>query len=494
MQAYKQLEKIFADLSHLEHLGAMANWDEAVMMPIGGGTARAEALAALQRLQHEKLTENKVKDLLHAAQSEKLTDLWQRSNLNWMQRAYDNASCLPSELVEQLSHARSSCEQVWRIDRAQNNWSHFLPYLEKVVALVRTSARMRAEKFNKAPYDVLIDDFSEGITSKFIDPIFAKLKAVLPNLINEIIEHQKSSPLAEFKGPFAIAQQKELGLRLMQAIGFNFDHGRLDVSHHPFCGGVPQDVRLTTRYSEQEFITSAMGVCHETGHARYEQNLPRDWINQPVGRVHSMTLHESQSLLIEMQVCRSPEFMHFLAPLINQYFGEHKNFTAENLYRHYTHVKKQFIRVDADEVTYPLHVIARYEIEKALIGGEIECRDLPDIWAEKMSAYLGLDTKNNFKDGVMQDVHWPSGAFGYFPAYTLGSLTGAQLFAHAKKTFPDVLTRIKHGDFSHLYNWLIPNFQAHASSLSFDDLMKVSTGETLNPEYFLNHINTRYLD
>ena len=282
---------------------------------------------------------------------------------------------------------------------------------------------------------------------KIIDPVFSQLKEVLPKLIQQTIEKQKSEPTIQPKGPFSIEKQKQLGLKLMEAIGFNFNHGRLDVSHHPFCGGVPQDVRITTRYDETEFISSAMAICHETGHARYEQGLPKKWINQPVGHGLGMTVHESQSLLIEMQACRTLEFMNFLSPLVNKQFGNDSAFSPENLLRLYTRVKPGTIRVDADEMTYPLHIILRYELEKQLIEGDMSITDLPDAWDAGMKQYLGLSTKDNYRDGVMQDVHWPSGAFGYFPAYTLGSLIAAQLFNAAKKARPDILDQISTGNF-----------------------------------------------
>lgn len=493
MSAYQTLENIFRQLSHLEHLSAMAHWDEATMMPEGGGEARAAALASLQRLSHEKLTDKSVGELLKKARDEKLNSPWQSANLNWMQRIYENANCLPADLVENLANQKSLCEQIWRTARAKNDWLSFLPHLEKVVMLTKESAKIRSQYFGVAPYDLLIDEFSPGINSKIIDPIFARLKSVLPDLIKKIIAKQKSINLVEPKGPFAISQQKELGLALMRTIGFDFNHGRLDVSHHPFCGGVPQDVRITTRYNDREFVSSAMGTCHETGHARYEQNLPKEWISQPVGRIHSMALHESQSLLIEMQACRSQEFMQFMSPLAKNYFGEQPALDNENLYRLYTRVQNGLIRVDADEVTYPLHVILRYEIEKELMSGNIECADLPELWNQKMANYFGLDTRGDFKNGVMQDVHWPSGAFGYFPAYTLGSLIAAQLFAAAKKADPSVLTKLSSGNFEALYNWLIPNFQSHASSLDFSELMLAATGEALNADYFLRHVEQRYL-
>jgi len=494
MNAYKKLESIFEKLAYFEHLGAIIGWDEAVMMPSGGGTIRAKALAALRDFTHETLTSSNVGELIKAAKNEPLTDPWQRANLRWIEKFYRHETCLPAKLVNQLTLSMIRCQQAWRTMRAENNWRDFAPLLDHTLSLVKESANIRSQALDLSPYDVLLDDFIPGIKQQNIDPIFDVLKTSLPALIQKIIEKQKMHPLIKIHGHFPAEQQKQVGLELMQAIGFDFNHGRLDVSHHPFCGGDPEDVRITTRYNENEFLSSAMAICHETGHARYEQNLPQKWLRQPVGRIHSMTMHESQSLLIEMQACRSREFMNFLSPLIVRAFGNDEAYSADNLYALCTQVKPGLIRVDADEVTYPLHIVLRYEIEKQLIEGDMTVNDLPDAWNAAMQNYLGLSTKNDYKNGIMQDVHWPSGAFGYFPSYTLGSLTAAQMIASAKNTHPDIPHELNQGNFTSLYKWLISNVHSKASSIDFNQLMHEATGESLDPNYFITHINKKYLD
>ncbi len=493
MSAYQQLEQTFNRISNLNHLQAMTGWDEAVMMPLGGGPARASALATLQGMLHELLIDPKNADLIDQAKQEDLHDSWKHANLNWMEKKYRDATCLPTELVEALTESAMQSEQAWRTLRAENNWKDFAPLFEKTLNLVKESAQIRAEASKLSPYDVLIDEFSPGINQKMIDPIFEQLKKELPALADKVIEKQRHDTVLPAQGPFAIEKQREVGLDLMRAIGFNFDHGRLDVSHHPFCGGVPQDVRITTRYNEREFITAAMGICHETGHAKYEQQLPEQWLHQPVGVALGMTVHESQSLLVEMQACRSHEFMHFMSQLVIQQFGEDDAFSPGNLYKLYTRVNRGFIRVDADEITYPLHIIVRYELEKQLMQNTLQVKDLPDAWDGLMQHYLGLSTKDNFHDGLMQDVHWPSAAFGYFPAYTLGALTGAQLFAHAKTAHPEMMDEFKQGQFFTLMQWLKKNVHSKASSLSFKELIASATGEELNSKYFIEHLHTRYL-
>lgn len=493
MNAYQQLEAIFEKRAYLEHLGAIVGWDEATMMPTGGGNARAKALATLHAITHETLTEPKTGELIEKARSLSLEAPWQQANLQWMQREYDNAIALPTDLVKRLTETRLQCEQAWRMYRAENNWKDFFPLLQKTIQLFKESAQIRADIVKKSPYDVLLDDFNPGLTQADIDPVFEDLKKQLLPLIPEIIEKQRSRNIIPLSGTFPIDKQKSLAKDLMQAIGFDFNHGRLDVSHHPFCGGDPEDVRITTRYTENDFISAIMGVCHETGHARYEQGLPKEWLRQPVGRAHSMTIHESQSLITEMQACRSLEFMNFLSPLIKRYFGDENAFSASNLQMLYTKVNYSFIRVDADEVTYPLHVILRYELEKALIEGNLAVVDLSDAWDSAMRKYLHLSTKDNYKNGVMQDVHWPAGLLGYFPAYTLGSLTAAQLFATAKKQRPEIPSQLAQGNFTSLFDWLGKNVHQKASSVSYQQLMQTATGEPLSPKYFIQHVKSRYL-
>jgi carboxypeptidase Taq len=279
----------------------------------------------------------------------------------------------------------------------------------------------------------------------------------------------------------------------MQAVGFDFNHGRLDTSLHPFCGGVPDDVRITTRYDEDDFMTALMGVLHETGHALYERGLPSDWRLQPVGEARGMALHESQSLLIEMQACRGAEFIGFMAPLAREAFGgEGPAWEVDNLVRVYNRVEPGFIRVDADEVTYPAHVILRYRLEKRLIAGEMELDDLPAAWNAGMEELLGVVPPDD-RLGCLQDIHWYDGAWGYFPTYTLGAIAAAQLFAAAKDAVPDISGAIAKGDFTPLMGWLGENVHALGSSRSGDELLERATGRPLDPAVFKAHLSARYL-
>jgi carboxypeptidase Taq len=294
------------------------------------------------------------------------------------------------------------------------------------------------------------------------------------------------------RGPFPVAAQKALCERVMQLLQFDFDGGRLDVSTHPFTGGVAEDVRLTTRY-EEGFERSLMGTIHETGHARYEQHRPRAWLGQPVSEARSMAIHESQSLSFEMQLGRSRPFMQLLGPLLREHLGAQPAFEPDNLFALYTRVRPDFIRVDADEVTYPAHVIVRYEIERPLIEGEIEVDDIPALWDEKMMALLAVDTRGNFRDGPMQDIHWTDGAIGYFPCYTLGAMYAAQWFATIRARRPSLDEEIARGELSGVFDWLRANIWDVASRFETDELTRRASGGPLDPAHFRAHLEARYL-
>jgi carboxypeptidase Taq len=494
VSAYKKLKETFKQLSHLTDMQSLLMWDEAVMMPEGAGEARASAMVTLNGLTQKILTSNKTKKLIALAKQETHLSNWDAMNLSWIEKKYSLSKCVPVKLNEKLTLETMRCEQAWRKLRAENNWKAFSPYLNKTFKIIKQIAERHADVLQMSPYDSQLDLFSPGFNQERIDSIFSGLKKSIPMLIQKIMQKQADFSTTAPVGYFPIESQKDIGLMAMRALRFDFQHGRLDVSHHPFCGGTPLDVRMTTRYKEDEFLSSLLGICHETGHGLYEQGLPSEWIEQPVGRVNSMAMHESQSLLIEMQVCRSLEFYEFLLPEISRHFGAQNAFTADNLYRLVTKVTPSFIRVDADEVTYPLHIILRYELEKSLFNGEITIYDLPARWDELLQKYLGLSTKNNDQDGVMQDVHWPSGAFGYFPAYTLGRLIAAQLFATFIKTHANFMENVQQGNFKLLRNWLHENIHSQASLLPTDNLLEKVTGEKLNPEYFIKHVEKRYLD
>lgn len=490
-QHYNNLSRIFLRLSRFDHLNAIASWDMSTMMPVNGSHARGEALAELSVLRHQILSDKKNARLIRDAEQEDLDDI-ERANLNEISRQYQNAILLPDSLVEEKSLVGSRCEHGWRTQRPANDWQGFASNLKEVVRVSREEARLRAEAQSISLYDALLDIYEPGMTSAKLDRLFGSLRGWLPDLLQTVIDRQSTETRITPIGPFAIEKQRQLGLDTMRMLGFDFTGGRLDVSAHPFCGGVPEDVRITTRYNEDELFSALFGVIHETGHARYEQNLPRTWPG-PVALARSMAIHESQSLFFEMQLGRSAAFQQQLLSKVITHFGPQPAFELNNLIKLSQRVKRGFIRVDADEISYPAHVVLRFEIERALISGDIEVEDIPALWDEKMQEWLGLSTTGNYRDGCMQDIHWTDGSFGYFPSYTLGAMYAAQLFAAARRALPQLDSNIASGDFGPLFTWLEQSIWQHGSRFSTSQLIANATGEDLNPLYFRKHLESRYL-
>jgi carboxypeptidase Taq len=489
---YDALCEHFARLHRFVHLGAIASWDRAANMPPKGSDARAAAMAELAALIHRLRTEPGLDDRMTRAEDEPIDDT-QRANLREMRRVWRLSNALPESLVQRQELANARCEHAWRTLRPANDWSGFLAEWREVVAIAREEAVLLAQYTGLSKYDALMDRFEPGMTSAEVGRIFGAVRQWLPGLIDRVVQRQAAEPVIEPVGPFAQAAQQALCRRVVELLGFDFDAGRLDTSTHPFSGGVPEDVRMTTRYREDEFLPALMGTVHETGHGRYEQNRPRDGLDQPVSSARSMAIHESQSLAFEMQLGSHPGFARQLVPLVAEAFGDQPAFEPHNLWRLMTRVKRGLIRVDADEVTYPAHVILRFEIERPLIEGQIEPEDVPALWDAKMAELLRQDTRGNFKDGPLQDVHWPDGAFGYFPCYSLGAMYAAQWFAVMRRSMPDLDARIDAGDFAPVFDWLRDNIWQQGSRWTTQELAMRASGEPLNPAHFKAHLEKRYL-
>ncbi len=493
MNAFNNLVQHFKTISHFSHLSAICGWDQAAMMPHGGAQARSEAMAQLSVHIHGLMTQPQLEEWFVNAESEAL-DVVQQSTLREMKRQWQQANVLPQSLVQAKSLAGSKCEHAWRSQRKSNDWAGFEKNWAEVVKLSQEEASIRASATGLTPYDAMLDIYEPGTTTQSLDRVFNDVKSWLPSLIDQAIEKQKSDSVIFPNGHYASEKQKALGLDVMKLLQFDFNHGRLDESVHPFCGGVPSDVRITTRYSDSEFVQSLMGIVHETGHARYEQGLPKHLAGNPAGEARSMGIHESQSLFFEMQIGRNEHFIQHLAGLAATHFKD-SDLTVldvDNMKKLYTRVEKSFIRVDADELTYPSHVILRYEIERDLMNGKIKHTDVPELWDSKMQSYIGLSTKDNYQNGCMQDIHWTDGSFGYFPSYTLGAMYAAQFMAAMKKTV-DVDAAIQSKDLTPIFNWLSKHIWSKGSSLTTDELVKAATGEMLNPDHFKNHLKSRYL-
>lgn len=493
MTPYEHLEANFRRAALIGEAAAIVGWDTSVMMPEGAAAMRADQSAMLGVLQHETVTRPEMAEWLAGAEAQAGLDDWQRANLREMRRVWTHQNAVPAALVEALSKACSACETAWREAKPKSDFKLVRPKLAEVLRLTREEAAAKAAALGLAPYDALLDMYEPGGRAAEIDPIFERLARELPPMIGAVIERQRRNPPVKPRGRWPAAAQKALSQRLMARIGFDFRRGRLDESRHPFSGGGPDDRRITTRYDEGDFAKALMATLHETGHAMYEAQLPAKWRRQPVGRARGMVLHESQSLLMEMQACRGRAFLGYAAPIIRRALGGRgRAWTADNLYRLGIQVTRGFIRVDADEVTYPCHVILRYRLERALLAGDLALADLPAAWNEAHRALIGVAPPDD-RSGCLQDIHWFDGAIGYFPTYTLGAMAAAQLFEAAGNAMPDRDKRLAKGDFAPLLAWLEANVHGKGSLLSTREVMVAATGRPLDEGAFLAHLERRYL-
>ena len=490
--AYDALTATWLRLHHFGHLQSIASWDRMAFMPVNGNTARANAMAEMDGLLHGIRTDPQLDVSLQQSEGETLDD-FQRANLREIRRDWRNANALPATLVQAQSIANSRCEHAWRTQRPANDWKGFLANFREVLKLSREQANYLADKTGLSPHDALMDNYEPGMTGEMVDGLFGDLQQWLPDLVLQVREKQSREIVHTPVGPFPRAAQYAIGLEAMKLLGFDFDSGRLDESAHPFCGGVPEDTRLTTRYREDSFVGSLWGTMHESGHGRYEQNLPRDWLGQPVAWARSAGIHESQSLSFEMQIGLSRPFVGLLGPRLSAHFGDQPAFEPDNLHRWLTRVQPSFIRVDADELTYPLHVMLRYRIERDLIEGRVEAEDIPALWDAAMAKLMDIDTRGNFTNGCMQDVHWGEGLFGYFPSYTLGAMYAAQWFATIRKQTPDLDARMAAGDLAPVFEWLRENIWQQGSRWSTTELVTRATGGPLDPAHYRRHLEARYL-
>jgi carboxypeptidase Taq len=492
---YKQLETEWQRLHAFNGALSLLRWDAAVMMPRGSADVRGEQLAAIETEVHALLTSPRVSRLIDRAQAASDTlDEWQRANLREMRRRRDHAIAIPVSLIAQMARATSIAEVQWARAREKNDFALFAPHLEEVLHLVKDKSVLLGQALNVAPYDALIDEFTPGLRVAEIDAIFRALSRRLPSLIREAIDRQAAYPLLPIVGRFSGSKQRALITEVMKAVGFPFERGRLDESDHPFTEGVPGDIRVTTKLSNTDPFTGLLAALHETGHAMYDLGVPAQWRTQPVGRERGVALEESQSLSIEMIVCRSTAFLTWLRPLLERHFAvTGPEWQVENLYRRLTRVQRTPIRVDADELTYPVHIMLRYQIERDLLDGRLAVRDLPQAWNQAMVDRLEVQPTSD-AEGCLQDIHWAHGSFGYFPSYAIGGVIAAQLFEKLRAQVPDVDAQLMRGDFSGVMGWLAENVHSHGACLTLQELMKKATGKPLSATASLRYLETKYLD
>jgi len=419
---------------------------------------------------------------------------WPLANLREMRRQRDHAIATPPSLISRLAKATARAEVFWVEAKKANDFKLLAPHLEEVVHLVRDKAALLGQARGLAPYDALVDGFTPGVSAADIDTIFKALSRRLPSLISQAIEVQAAHAPTPFTGKFSVSRQRSLAVDVLKALGFPFDRGRLDESEHPFTEGVPGDIRVTTRFDLNDPFSGLLGAVHETGHAMYDLGLPLKWRDQPVGRDRGLALEESQSLLFEMNLCRSRSFVKYLRPLLEKYLQvSGPEWQEANLYRQLIRVRRSCIRMDADELTYPVHIMLRYELEKKILEGSLPVADLPEAWNANLEQRLNIRPANDV-EGCLQDIHWAVGHFGYFPSYALGAVIAGQLNEAMRAAHPSLDEEIAAGQFSGVMDWLRDNVHGIGARLPVQELIKQATGKPLTAAAYLRYLEAKYLE
>jgi carboxypeptidase Taq len=490
---YSALVRLLQENSRLGGIMGILHWDQEVIMPVGASESRAQQLGTLAGILHDKTTHPDMGKLLDrlAQASENEFSKFEECNIREARREFDMATQVPKALVTELAELSSRAHLIWVKARTENKFSDFVPVLKRLVDL---KIKWAGHVFpNMDVYDANIDIYERGTTQKDITPIFDKLKAGLIPLIKAIRESDYKPDTSFLSGHFPLDKQETLGRKISDEMGFMFDQGRMDVSVHPFCGGShPTDVRITTRYRTDNFVESLYAVIHETGHGLYEQGRMQEGRDLPVSEALTMGIHESQSLFWERMIAQGKPFcVHYLPLLAKTFPKNFEGITPERLFEAVNVSGPSLIRVEADEVTYPMHVILRYELERGLFDGSIQVEHLPDMWNAKMKEYLGVEPPTDTL-GVLQDTHWSGGAFGYFPSYTLGAVYASQFYQALTRAKPGIEKQVEIGNLAPVREWLGSQIHQQGRLLSVPDLVKQVTGDDLNPDNFLDYLKNKY--
>jgi len=492
-EKYDLLLTKMKEIQVIEQIQEIMGWDTEVMMPKKGVMQRSEQQAFLAKLGHSKIIDPEIGKLLEEVKAhpdhKNLTDNEKR-NIYLIQRDYDRATKLPPEFVAEFAKSRVISTEKWKEAREKNDFKIFLPHLEKMFEMIKKHANYLNPDL--PPYEVLLDFFEPGMSVERYNEIFNPLRDATVELIQKCISSTKQPDLSLIKRKVPLDIQEKLSNDVLPLLNYDLERGRIDTSAHPFTTGNYDDVRITTRYIEDNFTSSFFAVMHEGGHGCYDQNLLKELRYQPIGNYCSMGVHESQSRFYENILGRSKSFWLYYLPRFKEVMdGLFDDANYEDFIRAINVVKPDLIRVEADEVTYNLHIILRFELERDLFNGKIKISDLPELWKEKMKDTLGVIVEKD-SDGVLQDIHWSSGAFGYFPTYTLGNVYGAQFFAKLIEEIPDWNLRLEKGEVSVLTDWVKKNVQEKGNIYDPPELVKEVTGEFPNPKYLIEFLNKKY--
>jgi carboxypeptidase Taq len=493
IEAYEELAKRSREIAHLDSAMELAYWDQRTNIPAKGHSHRVRHLAAMAKMRHRRFTDARIEELLEAVENSSLEKdpmSIASANVREWRRLYKRARKIPEKLATELIRAGAQAEAVWEKACPRNDWTRLKSHLARVVDLKRQECQ--AIGFTHEPYDALLEEYEPGETSGSIEALLRTVGPALVQLRQRICSSQYAYDRAPIATRIPVSKQEDFATKLARRLGYSLESGRIDVSSHPFSTGLgPGDVRIVSRFNELDLREGLFAVAHEIGHAFYVQGLPLDHWGEPVCRVASLGMDESQALMWEFFVARSRGFWDYFHNDMQSAFSELGRMSEKDVYIWINHVNPAALRINADEVTYDLHILLRFEVERALINGTLEVGDLPDAWSEKSMQYLGHRTPDH-RRGVMQDVHWPSGLFGYFPSYTIGHVYAAQLYAQAEKELGDLNEQFARGDFSPLRTWLREHVHSLGAILSPRELIRNVTGNSVDPHSLITYLETKY--
>lgn len=489
-ERYKAFLALIREIHALEMADGWLSWDQQTYMPAKGAKARSLQLSTISGLRHKTLIGDEMKGHLEAlvgAENELNGDAL--VNIREIRRQHERALHVPNELVREISRVQSLALGAWVEAREESDFSRFAPWLKEMLGLKRQEAD--AVGYTDCRYDALHGEYEQGSSARRVSEIFASLRKELVPLVKELLDSPAAATRKPIDGDFPIGAQGDFSARLLTAIGFDWEAGRVDVSAHPFCSGNVNDVRLTTRYDERNIAQAFFGLLHEGGHGLYEQGLSPEFEGTPRAQSVSLGIHESQSRMWENLVGRSRPFWQFALPIMKEFFPGVGNLTLDEWYKSVNRVDRSLIRVEADEVTYNLHIILRFELEMDLIDERLAVDDLPGAWNGKMQEFLGISPENDAQ-GCLQDIHWAYGILGYFPTYALGNLYASQFYRAAQKAIPNLASQYETGNFAPLLEWLRENIHRRGQALRPEELVKEVTGEELNARYQVAYLKEKF--
>ncbi|MDR2527053.1 MAG: carboxypeptidase M32 [Rickettsiales bacterium] len=486
MEKYRELEKMMADYFLLSYVIEFLEHDMESDMPIGGNEIRAKELGLLEVMKNNIMKNENWKSVFNACIDNKELSEEQRINTKLTHRLWIHDSALPEELLTRLANVKAKTNITWSdAKHGKGGFKENLSNLEEIFEITKEIADIKSKMLKLSPYDALLDSYSPGLSSEKIDIIFNDLKGFLPDFIK-----QNKKECKQLSNDYSREQKKIYSKKLLELIGFDFNYGRLAEVIHPHMTGPATDVIIAPNFDE-DLIKLTGSVIHEGGHGIYQQSL-KNYLS-PIGSPLGMAIHESQSLFFEKQIGKNKFFLKKVADLLQEVFGDKEELSYNNILKLNREIKPDFIRIESDEATYPLHIIMRYEIEKGILENKIKVKDLPDVWNEKMKEYLGIVPQNDLQ-GCLQDCHWFFALVGYFPAYTFGALVAAQIMDKMKMEIQNIEQELENGNLSKIREWLYNNIYIHGSSLNFEELVKRATGKELGTDAFKEHLKDRLLD